>query len=156
MGAHHRSGSRLLRPTAKNLLVIVAVLAIASSLLAACGDSKLAVVGTWNAVTTTGPRTEGTLCHRRSALEFLEDGTLHILVHRISTVAISQDGNQPRKTANWSWLADDILKIEFPEASYLLEISLNDDELILRDRGFGGNAVVTFERDLSKKPPRDG
>lgn len=158
MEIRHRSSSQRLRPTAKNLLLIVVVLAIASSLLAACGGSKDSVVGTWYAVSTTGPRTDGTLFHRRSTVEFLEDGTLKILVHRLSTVAISEDRapNVPGKSANWSWLADDILRIELPGAAYVLETSIEGDELIVRDRGFGGNAVVTFARDLSKKPAPDG
>ncbi len=156
MGVHRRSSSCRPWPTAKNLLLIVAVLAVSSSLLAACGGSD-PVVGTWNAVSTTGTRTDGTLLHRRSTVEFFEDGTLNVRVHRISTVAVSEDGSQniAGRSGNWSWMADDILRIEFSGVSYVMETSLDDGKLILRDRGFGGNAVVTFERDLSKKPPRD-
>ena len=139
MGVQHRSSSHRLRTTAKNLLLTVVVLAIASSLLAACGGSKDSVVGTWNAVSTTGPRTDGTLFHRRSTVEFFEDGTLNVA----------------GRSANWSWPAEDSLRIEFPGAAYVLETSLDGNELIVRDRGFGGNAVVTFARDLSKRPPPD-
>ncbi len=155
MGVRPGSNDHRMRPTAKKLLVIVAVLAVASSLFAACGGSKDPVVGTWNAVSTTGTRTDGTLLHRRSTVEFLEDGTLNVRVHRISTVVVSEDGSQniAGRSGDWSWLADDILKIEFSDASYVLETSLDDGKLIVRDRGYGGNAVVTFERDLSKKPP---
>ena len=155
MIAHQRSSSHRMRPTAKNLLLIAAVLAVGSGLLAACGGSEDPVVGTWNAVSTAGPRVDGTLLHRRSTVEFLADGTLNVRIHRTSTVVASEDGSQniAGRSGDWSWLADDILKIEFSDASYLLETSLDDDELILRDRGYGGNAVVTFERDLSKKPP---
>ena len=155
MGVRPGSNNHRMRPTAKKLLVIVAVLAVASSLLAACGGSKDPVVGTWNAVSTTGTRADGTLLHRRSMVEFFEDGTLNVRVHRISTVVVSEDGSQniAGRSGDWNWLAYDILKIEFSDASYVLETSLDDGKLIVRDRGYGGNAVVTFERDLSKKPP---
>ena len=144
-----------MRPTAKNLLLIAAVLAVGSGLLAACGGSEDPVVGTWNAVSTAGPRVDGTLLHRRSTVEIFADGTLNVRVNRVSTVVVSEDGSQniAGRSGDWSWLADDILKIEFSDASYVLETSLDDGKLILRDRGYGGNAVVTFERDLSKKPP---
>lgn len=32
-----------------------------------------------------------------------------------------------------------------------MEATVKGDTLIIRDKGFGGNAVVTFARDLSKK-----
>lgn len=157
MRVQHRSSSHRLWPTAKNLLLIVAVLAIAPSLLAACGGSKDSLVGTWNAVSATGTRVDGTLFHRRSKVEIFEDGTLNVLVHRLSTVANSEDDsrNVAGRSANWSWTADDSLRIEFSEAVYVLETSFDDDKLIVRDRGFGGNAVVTFQRDLSRKPAPD-
>ena len=152
MGSHHRYISHWLSSRTKKLLLTVVVLAIASSLLAACGSSKDPVVGAWNAVSATGSRADGTFFHRRSAVEFFEDGTLNVLVDRLSTVELVKHSTQNvvGNSANWSWLADDILKIEFSGATYLLETSLNGDELIVRDRGFGGNAVVTFMRDRSK------
>ena len=157
MGVHHRSSSHRLRPTAKKLLLIAAVLAIASGLLAACGGSKDPVVGTWNAVSSTGPRVDGTLLHRRSTVEFFEDGTLNLLVDQLTRVELVEHRslNVLGKSGNWSWSDDDSLRIEFSDAAYVLETTLDGDELIVRDRGFGGNAVVTFARDLSKKPAPD-
>ena len=110
------------------------MLAIASSLLSACGDSKDLVVGSWKAVSTSGTRTDGTLFHRRSTAEFFEDGT----------------ANVAGKSAEWSWPSEDSLMIDFPDSSYLLEARIKDDEMIVRDTGFGGDAEVTFSRNRSK------
>ena len=84
MGIQRRSSLSWLRPRTKRLLLTAAVLAIAASLFAACGSSVDPGVGTWNAVSTTGPRVDETLFHRRSTVEFFEDGTLDILVDRIT------------------------------------------------------------------------
>lgn len=140
MGVPHISSNHRLTRTAKKLILLAAVLAIASSLLTACGDSKDPVIGTWDAVSTAGPRTDGTLFNRRSTVEFFADGTLDV------------EG----KSANWSWSADGSLKIEFSDAAYMLETTVDGNELIMRDKGFGGDAVVTFARDLSKKRREDG
>lgn len=157
MGVHHRYSGQRLRPKAKNLLLIVAVLAIASGLLAACGSSIDPLVGTWRAVSTTGPRTDGTLFHRRSTVEFFEDGTLNLLVDRLTRVELVENRSLkvPGKSGNWSWSAEDSLRIEFSEAAYVLETTLVADKLIVRDRGLGGNAVVTFARDLSRQRSLD-
>ena len=139
MEVHDSSSSQRIRHTAKNLLLIVAMLAVASGLLAACGGSKESVVGAWNAVSTSGTRTDGTLFNRRSTVEFFEDGTLIV------------EG----RSANWSWLAEDNLRIEFSEESYVLETSFEAEKFIVLDRGYGGKAVVTFEPDYSKKRASD-
>lgn len=152
MGIDHRPSSQRLRRTAKKLLLIIALVAIAPSLFAACGASEDPLVGTWNAVSATGDRADGTLFHRRSKVEFFEDGTLNVLVHRLSTVVYKDDTlNSQGRSAKWSWVAEDHITIEFSGAAYVLETSFDDDKLIMRDRGFGGDAIVTFERDLSKK-----
>ena len=139
MEVRHRSCSHRLRPTARGLLLMVVVLAITSSLSAACGGSQDPLVGRWKAISTAGPRTDGTLFHRRSTVEFFENGALDI------------EG----RSAKWNWPADDRLRIEFPGEAYVLEAVFDRDELIVRDRGFGGNTVITFARDLSRKPPPD-
>ena len=59
--------------------------------------------------------------------------------------------NVPGKSGKWSWLDEDSLRIESSEAAYKMEATVKGDTLIIRDKGFGGNAVVTFARDLSKK-----
>lgn len=153
MGIQRRSSLSWLRPRTKRLLLTAAVLAIASSLFAACGSSVDPVVGTWNAVSTTGPRVDETLFHRRSTVEFFEDGTLDILVDRITRVSLVEGRsiNVPGKSGKWSWLDEDSLRIESSEAAYKMEATVKGDTLIIRDKGFGGNAVVTFARDLSKK-----
>ena len=140
MGIQRRYSIDWLRPKTKKLLLIAAALAIASSLLAACGSSVDPVVGVWNAVSTTGPRVDETLFHRRSSVEFFENGTL----------------NLEGRSANWNWLAEDSLKIEFSEAAYQMEASVKEDKLIVRDKAFGGDAVVTFTRDLSRKRVSNG
>ena len=128
---------------AKNLFLLVVMLVIASTLLPACGGSQDLVVGSWKAVSTTGPRVDGTLFHRRSTMEFFKDGTLDV------------EG----KTAKWSWLADSFMTVEFSEEAYVLETTLGDtlgqEELTVRDRGYGGDAIVIFIRDLSRKSAPD-
>ena len=127
--------SQWLRPTVKNLLLVIGVLGISASLFAACGNSVDPLVGTWEAASTSGTRTDGTLFNRRSAVEFLEDGTLIL------------EGS----SAKWSWPAKDTLQIEFPEAAYVVEARLVKKELVVRDTGFGGDAVVTFTRNPSRR-----
>ena len=131
-----RYGANRIRPsiTPKNLILLVVMLAIASTLLSACGSSKDSVVGSWKAVSTSGTRTDGTLFHRRSTVEFFEDGT----------------ANVAGKLAEWSWPSEDSLMIDFPDSSYVLEARIKDDEMVVRDTGFGGDAEVTFSRDRRK------
>ena len=137
MGVRHRACGHRTSPTLMRLLLPVAMVVFTAILFAACGSAEEPVVGAWKAVSTTGPRTDGTLFNRRSTVEFFEDGTLDL------------EG----KSARWNWSTDDRLRIEFPEGAYLLEAVFDREALMLRDRGFGGNTVITFARDLSKKPP---
>ena len=139
MGVHYGSGSHRSRLTLRGVLLIAAMVAITTILFAACDSSQDPVVGRWKAVSTEGPRTDGTLFNRRSTVEFFMDGTLDL------------EG----RSANWDWSTDDSLRIEFPGQAYVLDAVFDREKFSLRDRGFGGNTVITFVRDLSRKPPPD-
>ena len=134
MEFRYGADSHRLSIKAKNLFLLVVMLAIASSLLPACGGSQDLVVGSWKAVSTSGTRTDGTLFHRRSTVEFFEDGT----------------ANVAGKSAAWSWPSEDSLMIDFPDSVYVLEVRIKEDKMIVRDTGFGGDAEVTFSRDRTK------